>query len=263
MPSYRRILPSPFRRILPSPFRRIPPSSFRRIPPSSFRRIPRRPSVQCNNESPGATRYLTGYRDKPGMTMKVNAAIPNESPFRRHSGEFPRPRIRVIPANSPSSFRRIPRRHSGHAGIQCNNESPGATRYLTGYRDKPGMTMKVNAAIPANSPAIPANSPVVIPANSPSSFRRIPRRHSGAPSSFRPCRIQCNNESPGATRYLTGYRDKPGMTMKVNAAIPANSSAVILGHVVSQWTTVFQTRNTYSLPGSLSQSGGKLLRLSM
>ena len=107
--------------------------------------------------------------------------------------------------------------------------------------------------------------PVVIPANSPSSFRRIPRRHSGEFPVVIPAHagIQCNNESPGATRYLTGYRDKPGMTMKVNAAIPANSSAVILGHVVSQWTTVFQTRNTYSLPGSLSQSGGKLLRLSM
>ena len=95
--------------------------------------IPANAGILCNNESPrpapacrkaGATRYLTGYRDKPGMTTKVDV---------------------VIPAN---------------AGILCNNESPrpapacrkaGATRYLTGYRDKPGMTTKVDVVIPANA----------------------------------------------------------------------------------------------------------------
>ena len=60
----------------------------------------------------------------------------------RHSGEDP---LAVILAK---------------AGIQCNNESPrpapacrkaGATRYSTGYRDKPGMTTKVNVVIPPNA----------------------------------------------------------------------------------------------------------------
>ena len=48
--------------------------------------------------------------------------------------------------------------------IQCNNESPPAydmpgqapaTRYQTGYRDKPSMTTKVNAVIPGQAPAVP------------------------------------------------------------------------------------------------------------